>query len=113
MNDATTSQKQQMLEQRILDLTQLIAKLADGGAAANARDIAAAARTIQTLVWPSAADDLAELVVRLAPHVPSGDRVETTDGRLVKGVSAIEVTDAYGEQRVAKITVRGVAVYGA
>lgn len=97
---------------QVLDLTSEIARLADDGMAANTRDIAVAARTIEKIVSPSAFKDGAKLSIRMAPHVPQADRVELPDGSMLRGVRAIEIIDQHGEQRVAKITVAGVVVLG-
>lgn len=107
MNDVTELRKQQ-----VLDLTSEIARAADDGVGANARDIVVAAKAIQKIVSPSVLEDSARLVIRMAPHVPKADRVELMDGTPLAGVRAIEIADHMTEPRVAKITVVGPAVLG-
>jgi hypothetical protein len=104
--------EQELRKQQILDLTSEIAKAADDGVGANSRDIVAAAKTILKIAQPSAVSDQVKLTIRLAPHIPSEDRVELPDGSLLGGVRAIELCDQNGEARVAKITVVGPTVLG-
>jgi hypothetical protein len=104
MNDAA--------RQRVQSLAAEIASMADDNFGAHRRDISIAAQTIIQCAEPSAADSVVPLVIRLAPYVPQGDRLELPDGRLVKGVKAIEVIDRHNEQREARIIIRGVAVLG-
>lgn len=99
-------------KQRVQGLAAEIASMADDGFAAHRRDISVAAKTIIQCADPSAGEETVGLVIRMAPHVPQADRLELPDGRLVEGVKAIEVRDIATEQRVAVITIKGIAVLG-
>lgn len=100
--------------QRVQSLAAEIASMADGTEefAAHRRDISVAAQTIVACADPSAADGTVPLAVRFSPYVPSGSRLELPDGRLVKGVVGIEVTDERDQRRVVKATILDVPVLG-
>lgn len=108
MND----QEKQLRQQQILDLATEIGRMATDDVGHYARSISVAAKTIITCAEPSALEDTVELRVRLSPYVPSADRVELPDGRLIKGMKGIEVLDRHGELRIVKFTVQGVACLG-
>lgn len=114
MNEAEIRAKNDagLARERVQSLAAEIAKMADENFGHYRRSISAAAQTIIENADPSATDDDVGLVIRFSPHVPNGDRLELPNGRLVKGVKAIEVIDQHGEQRIAKITMRGVPVLG-
>jgi hypothetical protein len=98
--------------QRVLDLAREIASMAEDDVGLHWRDIAVAAKTIETTVAPSVLEDGVKLQVRMAPHVPQSDRVELPDGTLVRGVRKVEIIDEHGQQRIAKITIASVVVLG-
>lgn len=97
---------------RVQSLAAEIASMADDSFAAHLRDISVAAQTIVSCVDPSAADGVVGVVVRLSPYVPSGSRLELHDGRPVKGVVGIQVSDERNERRVVKATLLDVPVLG-
>lgn len=97
---------------RVQSLAAEIASMADDNFGAHRRDIGVAAETIVKLADPSAADGVVGLAVRLSPYVPSGSRLELPDGRHVKGVIGIEVTDERNERRIVKATMLDVPVLG-
>lgn len=100
--------------QRVQGLAAEIAAWADGEDtfAHHRRDIAVAAKAIGECADPSSAEETVELVIRLSPYVPSADRVELRDGRLIRGVKSIEINDKHGERREARITISGLPVLG-
>lgn len=97
---------------RVQSLAAEIAQMSEENFAAHRRDISVAAKTIMECADPSGGEETVGLVLRMAPHVPQADRLELPDGKLVEGVKGIEVKDIHGEQRVAIITIKGIAILG-